>query len=349
MKVNPSLLQKPSNGMQNGPQRNNGTSMLALIKAGVTSAIEKMFDSKVLNVKMQNGEALEASLEKTVAALQQLLEAQRNLQVGKASLTTQAISEFRVSNLEELKLENVEKLAFTLEQLDPIIKALQKGNTLDQQSVTLLDRVVKSLMSLSNAIKGLEPKDFPVEEITSRLEQIYKAISSLRLEVPKPQEIKFPQMPKNVGLLEGKAILRALESVNKKLDALPKSFPEIQIPKSVEVTNFPPQKYPMPVTNININPLRGFVKSRAVTVTTSLTPLPEEVLAYRRALVVYNNSSSTIFVGGSDVNTTNGMPVPASSYSPAFDAGPNMIVYAVVASGSANVRVLELSNENIGG
>jgi predicted Zn-dependent protease with MMP-like domain len=156
-------------------------------------------------------------------------------------------------------------------------------------------------------------------------------------------------MPKNVGLLEGKAIIRALDAVNKKLDELPKSFPEIQIPKSVSVDNFPPQKYPMPVTNINLNPLRGYAKSRAVTVTTTPTPLPDEVLAYRRGLVVYNNSSSTMYVGGSDVSATNGMPVPASSYSPAFDAGPKMIIYGVVASDTANVRVLELSNENIGG
>ena len=129
---------------------------------------------------------------------------------------------------------------------------------------------------------------------------------------------------------------------------LPKSFPEVSIPSSVSVNNFPPQKYPMPVSNFNINPLRGFAKSRNITVTTSLTPLPDEVLAYRRGIIVFNNdSTNTLFIGGSDVTTTNGLPVPPKTYSPPMDAGPKLIVYGI-ASTSINVRVLEVSNENIG-
>ena len=66
--------------------------------------------------------------------------------------------------------------------------------------------------------------------------------------------------------------------------------------------------------------------------------------------MVYNNSSTvTIFIGGSDVTATNGLPVPPKSYSPPIDAGVKMILYAVTSSSTANVRVLEISNDRIGG
>ena len=128
--------------------------------------------------------------------------------------------------------------------------------------------------------------------------------------------------------------------------------PKFEMPEmmKVNVGNFPPQKYPMPVTNININPLRGFAKSRSVTVTTSLTPLPDEVLSYRRSLMVFNNdASATVYIGGSDMSASDGLPVLAQTYSPVIDAGPKLIVYGMTTSGSVNVRVLELSNENVGG
>ncbi len=122
----------------------------------------------------------------------------------------------------------------------------------------------------------------------------------------------------------------------------------MDFPTRVSIDNFPPQKIPQPVTNISINALAGTAKSRNITVGTSATPLPDEVLASRRSLVIYNNSSQTLYVGGSDVTTTNGMPVPASSYSPAFDAGEKMVVYGIVASTTANVRTLEISDIRTG-
>ena len=38
------------------------------------------------------------------------------------------------------------------------------------------------------------------------------------------------------------------------------------------------------------------------------------------------------------------MPIPASTYSPPLDAGSQMIVYGRVNSGTADVRVLEVSD-----
>lgn len=126
---------------------------------------------------------------------------------------------------------------------------------------------------------------------------------------------------------------------------------EIDFPESIAINNFPPQKVPQPVTNININPLRGFIKTTSATVSSTLTVLPTYgVLDNRRAVMVYNNSDTvTVYIGGSDVTSSNGMPVPPKSYSPIIDAGVRMILYGVTSSSTANVRCMEISNDAIGG
>lgn len=118
--------------------------------------------------------------------------------------------------------------------------------------------------------------------------------------------------------------------------------------RQVELVNFK-QMIPQPVTSININPLRGLVATTAVTVTTIATKLPGNSQAYRRSVVLYNNGSVTFFLGGSDVTASNGMPVPAGTYSPALDIGPNMLIYGITSTSSADVRVMELSSAGEGG
>lgn len=119
--------------------------------------------------------------------------------------------------------------------------------------------------------------------------------------------------------------------------------------QQIEMINYR-QMIPQPVTNININPLRGLVATTAITVGTTPTRLPGTSQTNRRALVAYNNSASTtIYVGGSDVTSVNGMVVPAGTASPSFDIGPNVLVYAVCATGSADVRVMEVSSAGEGG
>lgn len=116
-------------------------------------------------------------------------------------------------------------------------------------------------------------------------------------------------------------------------------------PMAVEiVSDRIPRPVANPVTNISINGLGGVAKSTAITVTSSATALPTSALTDRRGVVIFNNDSSTIlYIGGADVTTTNGMPVPAQAYSPALDIGDNFTLYGI-ASGSINVRVLELSD-----
>ena len=103
---------------------------------------------------------------------------------------------------------------------------------------------------------------------------------------------------------------------------------------------------PQPVTNVTLNGLQGNIKTTSATVGSTVAQLPSYgQLFNRRAIVIYNNSAVTIYIGGSDVTTSNGMPVPANSYSPILDAGYNMVMYGIAASGSNNVRVLEVSKD----
>jgi len=85
------------------------------------------------------------------------------------------------------------------------------------------------------------------------------------------------------------------------------------------------------------------LRSSAVTVGGSATPLPADPLEFRRALVVHNSSASTVYLGGSEVTVNDGLPLAAGEKI-AFDIqnNPNVVVYAVAAS-SVEVRIMELA------
>jgi len=224
-----------------------------------------------------------------------------------------------------------------------------KINIEDENIIETLNKVLASI----KAIKIPEPEKikFPTSISVSNIPPAPKipafptsiSISNLP---PTPKPVAFP---KTIGI-EDKKILSTLNKLIDKVEKI--KIPEqkeVKFPESISVDNFPPQKIPQPVTSININPLRGYLKSTAVDVTTSATALPTTPMELRRSLIIYNNSSKTIYLGGSDVTTSGGFPIAAGTYSPPIDAGPILIVYAKVASGTAEVRVLEASNEAIGG
>jgi hypothetical protein len=196
----------------------------------------------------------------------------------------------------------------------------------------------------------LSPLQIGLENIDNALRSLSTSVA--RQKAPEIVMPKAKEFPKSISLNESEAILDALEDVTKGINGLRDVIEEgnsSEMPRSVTVENFPPQHIPTPVTNININPLRGVIYTTAVTVSASATPLPATSLENRRSVSVYNNSSQTLYVGGANVTTSNGVPVPASSYSNIFDAGEHMILYGVVASSTADIRVLEVSNEATGG
>lgn len=85
------------------------------------------------------------------------------------------------------------------------------------------------------------------------------------------------------------------------------------------------------------------LRTSAVVVGTSATPLPANPLEFRRALVVHNNSGTTIFLGDSSVTTSTGLPLAAGEKI-AFDIqnNPNVVVYGV-AGADSDVRIMELA------
>lgn len=85
------------------------------------------------------------------------------------------------------------------------------------------------------------------------------------------------------------------------------------------------------------------LRVQAVTVAGVAIPLPSNPMEFRRALVIHNNGSSTIYLGASSVTTSNGLPLAAGEKI-AFDiqGNPNVVVYAISAS-SVDVRIMELA------
>ena len=89
-----------------------------------------------------------------------------------------------------------------------------------------------------------------------------------------------------------------------------------------------------------ISPISGSVLPTAVTVTTTATAIPATALAGRRAMMVRNNGSVTVYLGDSTVTSTNGFPLsPGEEKS--YELGPPVTLYGITASGTADVRVLE--------
>lgn len=190
-----------------------------------------------------------------------------------------------------------------------------------------------------------------ISSIINRLANNIQVLQSDTVKAIQATKTEFPKFPKGfnveneVKVVDFSDLLEGIEELKKGFNILINkevgnvTFPNKSIP--VEIQNW---RIPNPVTNVSINAMGGFAKSTKVTVTAALTPLPGEVLNNRRGLTIFNNGAVTIELGGSELVFGNGMPIAAGNYSPAIDAGDKLIVYARTASGSCDVRVLEVSD-----
>jgi hypothetical protein len=88
--------------------------------------------------------------------------------------------------------------------------------------------------------------------------------------------------------------------------------------------------------------LSGVVLSGARTVGTTATAIPASSLSDRKSLILYNNGTSTIYLGGSAVTSSTGLPVGTADYSPSFDLGSS-VLYGVAGTAGGTVIVLEVS------
>ena len=98
---------------------------------------------------------------------------------------------------------------------------------------------------------------------------------------------------------------------------------------------------------VDVVPLHGTVRATAVTVGTTATALPATPLSGRYAVSIVNNSTSTVYLGGSDVTAASGYALYKYD-SMDIDLDDETIIYAIVSAGTADVRVLEVSSYALG-
>lgn len=190
-------------------------------------------------------------------------------------------------------------------------------------------------------VKNLKDLERYFNDLSSQISNLVRAISNVS-----PQKIDFPKFESNIDISPVTEAIQNLEGALKKTSDKDSLAVLRKIENSITDLANRPQMTPQPVTNVTLNPLNGYMKTTANTVGTTVVSLPQYgQLFNRRALVIYNNSASTIYIGGSDVTTSNGLPVPAGSYSPPIDAGYDLIVYGIAASGGLDVRVIEISKD----
>lgn len=243
------------------------------------------------------------------------------------------VDNVRVSNLSEIKIPQViiPKEVRVSNLKDIVIPKPEKQEKVDFSSLESRLNALKSAFDkVSDYLPQLKPHAFP------------------KIEFPKQISVKeadkiIDEYKKGVKILSDDLL-----ALSKVIQAQETGFGtndkgEVE----VKVSNFPPTHIPTPVTNININSLRGIPKSTVMNVLTSATPIPATSLEQRRSVSFYNDSENTIYIGGSDVSSSNGFPIFPGTYSPPIEAGEHMKIYGVATS-SSSIRVLEVSNDSEG-
>jgi len=84
----------------------------------------------------------------------------------------------------------------------------------------------------------------------------------------------------------------------------------------------------------------------SVTVTTTATAIPTTPMSNRKAITVFNMSQSAgeiVYLGNSSVTTATGYPLQPYQGLP-FDLGSGAKLYGIVASGTIEVRTMEIDN-----
>lgn len=244
---------------------------------------------------------------------------------GKVEITNLQKS-IEISNIKELEsyFQAFEKRMVTLQT------ELVKLNKHDSLSVDNFNELEAYFISLGTKL--------------SNLTEVISKIPTPKIEIPKMD------MPVVKGQkVDMSPVIEAIEGLEKALSGSSKSSDTALLRKLVNINQGlleRPVLTTPPVTNINVNALEGFVFSSDNTVGSNIVSLPNYgQLFNRRALIIYNNSSNTIFIGGSGLTVANGMPIAPSTYSPVIDAGYNMTVYGVASQGGNDVRVMEVSKD----
>lgn len=94
--------------------------------------------------------------------------------------------------------------------------------------------------------------------------------------------------------------------------------------------------------NTNLLPLSGVPKATSLAVGTTATAIPTTPLASRKSCIMYNSGTATIYLGGTEVTTSIGLPVGTADYSPSMDLGTT-VIYGICSTAGGTVRILEIS------
>ena len=80
--------------------------------------------------------------------------------------------------------------------------------------------------------------------------------------------------------------------------------------------------------------------SKSVTIAVTATPIPTTPVQYRRSVIIQNNGTNPVYIGGSDVTVANGFPIyPRATIR--IDITDYVIVYGIVSANTENLRILE--------
>lgn len=95
-------------------------------------------------------------------------------------------------------------------------------------------------------------------------------------------------------------------------------------------------------TYVNSSAQTAAFSAVAVDSTVGGTDLVATDLVNRKKILIQNTSSKSIYIGNSGVTTATGIKLPASS-SAEFEVSDNCNLFAITASGSADVRIMEVA------
>jgi len=83
----------------------------------------------------------------------------------------------------------------------------------------------------------------------------------------------------------------------------------------------------------------SFVAS-ATTVSNTATKIPASIAEGRACIILLNNGSYTVYLGGSNVTSATGFPLEAGDSLP-IDVGDDIDIFGITANNTAEVRTLE--------
>ena len=86
--------------------------------------------------------------------------------------------------------------------------------------------------------------------------------------------------------------------------------------------------------------VKNALLAQSILVSGTAIPIPTVPIAQRRAILLYNNSTSIIYIGGAGVTVASGYPLQQFD-SLRIDIDDNVIVYAISNGSSLDLRVLE--------